>query len=311
MHPYFSIIVPAYNRAHFLPAVIKSVLGQTRLDWELIIVDDASTDNTGEVIASFTDNRIIYLRNERNCERGFSRNRGISESSGKYICFLDSDDEFLENHLEVLYKNIADNGEAVALFFTKSYQRFGDQPMEKRYFEPIEKHNIFKYILTHTFNHNCVAVHRAIFDEFRYDPEIPGLEDLDLWLHIALKYPVISINEYTNVLNFHEASYTHGDYYRFEKELRNFRRIFSKKEFKNVLPLIARWRLISMCHYQLAVRYELEKKTGLMYRAILRSFFFYPPGYNRKTNLPLFVMSIYHIPLLGGLIRAAVRKLKR
>lgn len=308
--PFFSIITPAYNRAEFLPAAVNSVLNQTFTDFEYIIIDDASTDNSKEIIESFDDSRLVFLRNERNMERGASRNRGLAVAKGKYVCLLDSDDEFLENHLEVLYKNIVERNEPVALLFTKSYQRFGDKPIGKRDYEPIENHNIFKYILKYTFNCDCVTIHSNILNDFQFDPEIPGLEDIDLWLHIALKYPIISIVEYTNILNFHQGSYTIGDYYRFEKELRNFRRIFSKIELRKILPLSAKKRLLAMCHYHLAVRYEKENKIASMYWSVLNSFFCYPGGYNKCSNKSMLVMALYHIPLFGLGIKFIARKLK-
>ena len=87
----FSIITPTYNRAHTLPRAIESVLKQTFLYWELIIVDDGSIDNTKEVISKYNDERIKYIYQEN---RGVcsARNNGISKANGKYLTFLDSDD---------------------------------------------------------------------------------------------------------------------------------------------------------------------------------------------------------------------------
>ena len=86
----FSIIIPTYNRAAFLPKAIESVLAQTYTDWELIVVDDGSTDNTREVVAQYNDERIIYIYQE-NAERSAARNNGISQAKGDFICFMDSD----------------------------------------------------------------------------------------------------------------------------------------------------------------------------------------------------------------------------
>ena len=96
----FSIILPTYNRAHRINRAIESILEQRYSDWELIIVDDASTDNTEEVIQPYlSDLRIRYLKNETNQERCVSRNIGIYTAKGDYICFLDSDDYHLPHHL--------------------------------------------------------------------------------------------------------------------------------------------------------------------------------------------------------------------
>src|ERR1051325_3991500 len=86
-NPFFSVIIPTYNRADFIRKPIDSVLAQKFSSWELIIVDDGSTDNTGQVVKSFTDSRIHYVY-QSNQERSAARNTGIKNSKGQYICFL-------------------------------------------------------------------------------------------------------------------------------------------------------------------------------------------------------------------------------
>jgi glycosyltransferase involved in cell wall biosynthesis len=142
--PFFSIITPAFNRAVLLPKAIESVLGQTFKSFEYIIIDDASTDNTKEVVESFKDDRIIYSKNEKNLERGASRNKGIELSKGKYICFLDSDDEYCSNHLQILYDHIIKE-QLPAMFFANSYLVMdGGEPSEKMV-PDIAGWDIFRY----------------------------------------------------------------------------------------------------------------------------------------------------------------------
>lgn len=105
-----SIIMPSYNTAKFISSTIKSVLAQTYTNWELIIVDDCSTDNTDEVVEPFlSDSRICYMKNEKNSGAAVSRNRALREAKGKWIAFLDSDDlwlpEKLEKQIEFMKKN--------------------------------------------------------------------------------------------------------------------------------------------------------------------------------------------------------------
>ncbi len=95
-----SIIMPSYNTAPYIAESIQSVLNQTYKDWELIIVDDCSTDNTDEVVDSFLDNRIKYLKNEINSGAAASRNKALREAKGKWIAFLDSDDLWMPEKLE-------------------------------------------------------------------------------------------------------------------------------------------------------------------------------------------------------------------
>lgn len=101
-YPLFSIILPTYNRAHLLPRAVDSVLAQTFADYELIIVDDASTDGTREVVSSFADPRIVYLRQDENQGVSAARNAGICRARGDWITFFDDDDELLPSALQAI-----------------------------------------------------------------------------------------------------------------------------------------------------------------------------------------------------------------
>lgn len=97
-----SIIMPSYNTAEFIIETIQSVLAQTYTNWELIIVDDCSTDNTDEVVNAFlNDTRIHYIKNDKNSGAAVSRNRALREAKGKWIAFLDSDDLWSSDKLEM------------------------------------------------------------------------------------------------------------------------------------------------------------------------------------------------------------------
>ncbi len=105
-----SIIMPSYNTASFISESIRSVLAQSYKDWELIIVDDCSSDDTDEVVKPFlSDERIRYLKNEKNSGAAVSRNRALREAKGRWIAFLDSDDlwlpEKLQKQIQFMEKN--------------------------------------------------------------------------------------------------------------------------------------------------------------------------------------------------------------
>ena len=103
-----SIIMPSWNTERFIAETIQSVIDQTYTNWELIIVDDCSMDNTDEVVASFKDERIKYFHNERNSGAALTRNRAMREAKGELIAFLDSDDlwtpEKLEHQIDFMKK---------------------------------------------------------------------------------------------------------------------------------------------------------------------------------------------------------------
>jgi glycosyltransferase involved in cell wall biosynthesis len=100
--PFFSVVIPVFNRAGSLRKAIESVRGQTFQDFEIVVVDDGSNDNPGAVVDGFTDSRIRYFR-QANAGGGAARNHGIDEARGQFIAFLDSDDTFLPHHLESMH----------------------------------------------------------------------------------------------------------------------------------------------------------------------------------------------------------------
>lgn len=109
MNPFNSIVIATYNREKLITRAIKSVLNQDTNNWELIIVDDCSTDDTVLTIQSFLDDsRLSYYKTDVNCGVAIARNVGIKKAKGKYITFLDSDDEYKTNHLSSRYKILKD-----------------------------------------------------------------------------------------------------------------------------------------------------------------------------------------------------------
>ena len=113
-----SIIMPSWNTEKFIGKSIQSVLDQTYRNWELIIVDDCSTDGTDEIVASFNDERIRYLKNESNCGAALTRNYAMREAKGEWIAFLDSDDLWTPEKLEKQINFMVSNG------YTLSYTEY-------------------------------------------------------------------------------------------------------------------------------------------------------------------------------------------
>lgn len=118
-----SIIMPSYNTARFITETIQSVLAQTYTNWELIIVDDCSKDNTDEVVAAFDDARIRYLKNAKNSGAAVARNYALREAKGRWIAFLDSDDIWLPEKLEKQIAFMQKNGYA---FSYTNYQEIDE-----------------------------------------------------------------------------------------------------------------------------------------------------------------------------------------
>ncbi len=175
----FSIIIPTYNRANFIQIAIKSVLAQSYQEFEIIIVDDGSTDNTIEVVNAFADPRIQYYYTE-NSERSAARNLGIQKCGGEYVCFLDSDDAFKPNHLMSLKDAIqSDPG-------NKLYQTGWVVQLEGEETEVLPDHptNAYKYLWFTGVPINAFCFDREVLKLEQFPEEYWVWEDRHLMFRV-------------------------------------------------------------------------------------------------------------------------------
>jgi glycosyltransferase involved in cell wall biosynthesis len=216
--PVVSVIIPTYNRAHYLTQAIQSVLDQSYQDFEIIVVDDGSTDNTREVMDSFKDPRLkyFYQENQGVCA---ARNNGINVSEGEYIYFLDSDDALLENALE-RQVGVLDRHPDVALSHGQAFPMdergrvFGLHRHRPRNISPGVYHGIKEISNFLRYgNHSCLSAtiirRSSIIDVGLFDPAFrAGSEDFDLWVRLAKKYAVSYIVNHVVACRVHSSSMT-------------------------------------------------------------------------------------------------------
>ena len=184
----FSIVLPTFNRAKFIKNAINSVISQSFGDWELIIVDDGSTDNTKEIVKSFNDPRIKYIY-QKNSERSNARNRGIKESKANWICFLDSDDIFPDNRLSILNKEIIKR-KINGMYFTNIEFRSNSETKLISYSNPQEGEYL-RFLFENTIGTPQVCVHRDVVSKFKFNAKLSNGEDLELWTRIQTIFPII------------------------------------------------------------------------------------------------------------------------
>lgn len=196
-----ALIIPTFNRGYCLSSTIQSVLQQTYFNWTLTIIDDGSTDNTKEVVASFNDARITYVYQE-NAERSAARNKGIAHTEAEWLCFLDSDDVLLPEHLHVLASFIENQKPSPGLIATGLITQQG-QITKKKAFLALQK-NVLEEIGSKFLIPTQVCVHRSVLEKDQFDVRFRLWEDTHLWLRIAAQYPVYQIEEYTAIQNLHE-----------------------------------------------------------------------------------------------------------
>ena len=189
-----SVIIPTYNRKDFLIEAIESVLAQTFLGYELIVVDDGSTDGTKKVLADY-GNKITYYFQEN---KGVSsaRNFGIQKSHGRFICFLDSDDLWLKDKLKIQYDFMINHPDSFISYTDEIWIRKGVRVNPKKKHAKYSGWIFERSLPLCIISPSSVMIKRELFDIVGlFDERFPVCEDYDLWLRITSKFPVSFINK--------------------------------------------------------------------------------------------------------------------
>jgi glycosyltransferase involved in cell wall biosynthesis len=187
--PEVSVIIPTYNRGWVLREAVDSVLAQDFKDFELIVVDDGSTDNTREILESY-DHDLIVLRQSN---RGVSaaRNRGIAAGRGRLVAFLDSDDLWLPRKLSSQVDFFNSNPAALVNQTEEIWIRNGVRVNPKTRHHKFSGMIFEKSLALCLVSPSAVMMKRSLFDEVGlFDEDLPACEDYDLWLRISRRYPV-------------------------------------------------------------------------------------------------------------------------
>jgi glycosyltransferase involved in cell wall biosynthesis len=256
MSPFFSIIIPSYNRANLISKTIKSLLEQEFRDFEIIVVDDGGTDHTKEVVESFGDKRISYFWKE-NAERGAARNFGLDRAQGNWILFFDSDDLAYANHLSTAYNYIIRH--PLAAVFHTSYDNV-DIKTNK-----VIKHHIIAGDLNKKIkNGNCLScnnvfIRRDVIHQYRFSEkrELSGSEDWLLWLLLSRDHVIGGITEITSALVQHQGrSMATVSGKHTEKAAKSF--VSIAKEYPGLLPIVP--KITAEVYSLAALRYALDKE---------------------------------------------------
>jgi glycosyltransferase involved in cell wall biosynthesis len=214
--PQISVIIPTYNRAHLLPRAVESVLRQTFQDFELIIIDDGSTDNTKEAIEEFQkkDKRIKYFYH-KNAGPSSARNLGIKNSIGKYIAFLDSDDVWLPEKLEKQVAVISKSEESVGYVFSNGIitNTCGDEREEavREFPKDVFNNNkeTLRFFLALNGINACsnILVKKEIFAKCGlFDLNLPNFEDPELLIRVASKFSLEHMDDVLYIRKINKTS---------------------------------------------------------------------------------------------------------
>ena len=193
---FFSIIIPLYNKENFIENTIQSVLDQTFQDFEIIVINDGSTDKSEEKLLQFKNSKIQYF-SKKNEGVSATRNYGIEKANANFITFLDADDYWYPTFLETMFTNISIATDqkvfSGAIEFETSKKTIPSKYSILKTNEDFEIVDYFKASIKETvLCTSCAVFHKSIFTEIgNFDTKIKSREDTDLWIRIGLVYPVV------------------------------------------------------------------------------------------------------------------------
>ncbi|MCF7873233.1 MAG: glycosyltransferase [Candidatus Omnitrophica bacterium] len=193
--PFFSIIIPTYNRRQFLKIAVDSVLKQTYPHYELIIVDDGSNDSTKKLIKNYKNPKLNYYYQE-NKGPASARNLGITKAKGKFICFLDSDDRFRTDKLIISYKYIKKNPDYKIFHSKEIWYRNGKLLSQKKEHKKPDGFIFENAARLCSVSISTAVIKKDIFSQIgNFDQNLLACEDYDFWLRATSQYPVCLIPE--------------------------------------------------------------------------------------------------------------------
>lgn len=207
-HPFVSVVMSVYNGLPYLRDSVESILNQTYSNFEFILIDDCSTDDSLKYLSSLEDKRIRIFRNEKNLKLPASLNRGLRASRGRYILRMDADDISFPDRIEKQVAYMEAHPKAAMAYCDMLY--FNEKGMIPDFNtnshspEGIRSTLLFYNIV----NHNGVIFRRNIISRYAYDPQYTVTEDLDLWIRLSMAHSIHYMPENLVLYRVHEFQAT-------------------------------------------------------------------------------------------------------
>ncbi len=191
---FVSVIIPCYNHAHFLSEAIESVLRQTYPHYEIIVVDDGSTDETAKLADGYAQ---VHCVRQANLGLSAARNRGLRASQGEYLVFLDADDRLLPRALEIGVRELVQRPECAFVYGRSQYINYLGVPLPVSYGAPVEQDHFHALLHSNHIWMPAQVMHRRdIFNQVgEFNPSISAAADYDLYLRITRGFPVHNHNQ--------------------------------------------------------------------------------------------------------------------
>lgn len=290
---FFSVIIPLYNKEDYIEETIKSVLNQSFNDFEIIIVDDGSTDDSLKLASQFTDSKITLIK-QKNLGASVARNKAIETAKGKYIAPLDADDIWHKNHLLEL-KSLINSFPNAGLFCNNYEIRLNDNFVIKANFnfsygsDHLEIPDFFDAnIINYIPSSSSTAFLKSSFVKLgAYDTSLRTGQDLDLWIRFALQYKVVFNPTITMVYNnYDDSSLSKSDY---NLDRYNYISNFNTEEQQN--PSLKKY--LDVNRYAVALRCKINNEKKL-YRKLKNEIDYKNLNIKQKflINIPAFGLKL-------------------
>jgi glycosyltransferase involved in cell wall biosynthesis len=264
-NPAISVIIPTYNRSHLIGKSIQSVLNQTYSNFELIVVDDGSTDGTGEVVKAINDKRLKYILCNKNIGAAAARNVGIRLAKGDFIAFQDDDDEWLPKKLEKQIEIIEKSSPEVGVVYTALCRKKGNKniyiPSKSK---KTKKGNIHKSLLEGNFvSTQTIFVRRDCFEiAGMFDENLPRLQDWELVIRLS-KYYLFELIDEPLVLSYYTPQSISSN----QKALVIALEIILSKHFEDLKLNNSLSTFYSMIGHQLCLNMDFERGQKFLVKA--------------------------------------------
>ncbi len=298
--PTVSIVIPTYNRSDLLKVALISCLEQTYRDFEVIVVDDGSTDDTKQMVESLNSEKVQYIYQE-NCGRSKARNNGIAQARGKYITFLDSDDIYLPQKLAVQVKTL-DQNPAFGMVYSSAFNVDIDGEIHPYVYPATASGNIYKEIALYLPLTIClptVMARREVFEKVGvFDERQNRFEDTDMWRRISKQYKILAIEEPLCKIRYHEGNeMEHPD--KIFKALKYYtEKVLREDTLRYGFHL--RFLAAHLCaHYGLAVHNHVNPAYQQYSHHFIRLAFKYSPLWCLRRGLTYYLDKKTAAPILG------------
>jgi glycosyltransferase involved in cell wall biosynthesis len=264
MNPFFSVVIPLYNKALEISYTLASVLAQRYTDFEVIVINDGSTDNSLSLVETFNDKRIkVYTTENKGVSH--ARNFGIKKSSSQFIAFLDGDDLWKPHHLEdlkVLFESYPNCG-----MYCKAYDKIKGKTIIDSQYKDLPKNKKWKGVITDYFHHSfinslasssSIAIKNSVFDTVGYfNEDYNSGEDTDQWIRIALQYPIAFDNKVSVTINLNAGEQLTNTLFNSRQHLDLDS--FAKEEQQNT----SLKTYLDLNRYAIAIQYKLEDERSI------------------------------------------------